>query len=170
MLRRWIALTLCVCINVSPVYADEFNLLEDKPPTKNGAAEFTFQPYPGAALMPVNLWGSIGHGGIYRIPVHTDLYTLLSLAGGPSESAELSEISIQRSDKSGQRHVQLINLESNLKSKTSGPIPTLEPNDVIFIPKKEPLISSNTMLTLTVVSTALTIIVSYFTIKALTKN
>lgn len=136
---------------------------------KQDAAEFVFQPYPGAVLMPVYVWGAVGKSGIYRVPIHTNLVTLLSLAGGPTEGAKLDELSIRRFSVGNQHKVLMIDTEKLLTSDSPQSIPTLEANDVIYMPKTEPLISNNTMQVVTIVGLVLSAITSVLIIRQLNR-
>ena len=43
-------------------------------------------------LVPVNIWGFVRLPGQYFVPNNTDLISLLSFAGGPTEDAKISNI------------------------------------------------------------------------------
>src|SRR4051812_16725778 len=73
-------------------------------------SEFVSGDYPGAVLMRVNLWGAVGKPGIHFVPAQTDLVTLLSFAGGPSEAAKMSGLYIKRWT-SGKEFVIEVNAE-----------------------------------------------------------
>src|SRR4030042_6590995 len=45
-------------------------------------------------LIPVNVWGFVQRPGQYMVPANTELITLLSYAGGPTESAKIDNIRI----------------------------------------------------------------------------
>lgn len=47
-------------------------------------------------LMNVQIWGQVKNPGLYSLPEESDIATLLSLAGGPTEHADLSAIKIMR--------------------------------------------------------------------------
>ena len=46
----------------------------------------------------VYIWGQVRKPGMYIVPDDTDLLTVLSLAGGPTENAKLKTIRIVRQD------------------------------------------------------------------------
>jgi hypothetical protein len=86
----------------------------------------------GKVLMPVHIWGSVGRPGLHFIPVGTNLIKGLSLAGGPSTSAKLSNITISKE------------LEGNIERKEfnltdGGNIDafkySLKPGDTVFVEK-----------------------------------
>lgn len=173
MIRFFFVHILCLSFFVSTLSFGADDLQNPLQPTTPGkkldAAEYVFQPYPGAVLMPVYIWGAVGKAGIYRVPVHTNLVTLLSLAGGPLDGAELDELTIRRFGGANQSRVMLINAEDLLTSEKPQVIPTLEANDVVYLPKSEPLISNNTMQVVTVVGAVLSIVVSFLVVKQLNK-
>ncbi|TET23679.1 MAG: hypothetical protein E3J78_02055 [Candidatus Cloacimonadota bacterium] len=47
-------------------------------------------------LMNVQIWGQVKSSGLYSLPENSDIATLISLAGGPTEHADLSGIKIVR--------------------------------------------------------------------------
>ena len=116
----------CVMIQLSGLSA----LAESgMPPEYLPGSEFKVGMYPGAVLMPVQLWGAAGKAGHYQLPVRTDLATFLSYTGGPAKDAKLDEITIKRTSK-GKGEVIKVNLEQFLeRPDTRGPV--LEPNDVV---------------------------------------
>jgi hypothetical protein len=170
--KKALALFLCFGFIPQQTYAagevgiDPPSLLLEKknavPPTNSG--EFIYQPYPGTVLIPVSLWGSVTRTGIYRIPLNTDLVTLLSLAGGPGVDAKIDDISIRRTLGPEQK-VITVDGEKLIKGKDKVPVPVLAANDVVYVPKKEPVVSNNTVLMITVVASVLSVIVSTLVIR-----
>jgi hypothetical protein len=83
-------------------------------------------------LMPVHFWGEVGRSGLHYIPVDTKLVKGLSFAGGGSNSADLSEVVINRLDGKNVKR-----MEFNLSE--GGDIDaheyTLRPGDTVYIPK-----------------------------------
>ena len=47
-------------------------------------------------LMAINVWGFVKVPGQYMVPLETDLVSLLSYAGGPSEDARIKRIRVVR--------------------------------------------------------------------------
>ena len=54
----------------------------------------------GTLLMYVNIWGHVKNPGTYLVYEGIDLFTLLSLAGGPLSGAQLNKIEILHSKNS----------------------------------------------------------------------
>ncbi len=126
-------------------------------------SEFVSGDSPGVVLMKVNLWGAVARPGIHYVPIHTDLLTLLSYAGGPLDNAKLGDITIKRrlpeKDES---------LDIDANDILSGKVrtrPVLEANDIIVVPGKTPLVSQDVLAVLTVVSGVLAIAVTGYVIQ-----
>jgi hypothetical protein len=47
-------------------------------------------------LMNVQIWGQVKNPGLYSLPENSDIAILLSLAGGPTENADLSAVKVIR--------------------------------------------------------------------------
>lgn len=78
-------------------------------------------------LMPVNVWGEVRSPGVFMIPWDSDLRDALSAAGGPTSTADLSEVRIILTD---------LEIEYNLSDYLAGEgaqLPVLEPNATVYI-------------------------------------
>jgi polysaccharide biosynthesis/export protein len=104
-------------------------------PTLNTASAYT---YSGSMSNEEKLkiytyiWGQVLRPGLYIVPDDTDLLTLLSLAGGPSENAKLSKIRIIRPTSNSQK-VILVNLKAYMETGNETLIPILQPGDTIIV-------------------------------------
>jgi hypothetical protein len=105
-------------------------------------SEYVSGNYPGAILMPVNLWGSVGKPGIHHIPTRTDLVTLLALAGGPAADAELDDVVIKR--RNGKEELILKIDAEEVLTEAGVQSPVLEANDIVIVPREKQVISNNT--------------------------
>lgn len=87
-------------------------------------------PNKNRPLIPVHFWGSIETPGLHFIPSETSLVNALSLAGGPRAAADLSNVSLNRSEK-GKMH----KYEFNLKTGGSDEAFKFQvrPGDTIFV-------------------------------------
>ena len=85
-------------------------------------------------LIPVNIWGFVRQPGQYMVPNNTDLISLLSFSGGPTEHANIKNIRLIRSDAKFGDHVFKIDVkkfvESGAREKL---IPILKPGDTIIV-------------------------------------
>ncbi len=125
-------------------------------------SEYVSGNFPGAVLMPINLWGAIGKPGIHHIPTHTDLVTFLSLAGGPTPDAQMDHIQIKRRS-TGEEHIITVNADE-LLVKPGVPIPILEANDLIIVPRDKPPINPNTIALLSFVSGMFALVLGGFAV------
>lgn len=164
MIKQLIALILCVQLSPLPAFAagsfkNGFNLPTDITAAGVGS-EFISGNYPGAVLMPINLWGSVAKPGIHHVPTQTDLVTLLSLAGGPGPDAELGRITIKRRAGAGETVIRVD--AEDILTEPGRKSPVLEPNDIIIIPREKPTVSPNTMTTISFIGGVLGIILAGF--------
>ena len=84
-------------------------------------------------LVPVNIWGYVQKPGQYMVPNNTDLISLLSFAGGPTESAKISNIRIVRSSLQTGKKVWKVNVRKYLDTADEKLIPVLKPGDTIIV-------------------------------------
>ena len=90
----------------------------------------------------VHVMGQVQTPGEYRVPDNTNVLELISKAGGPTSFASLGGVVLKRgvgiSDPSvaGSDHgkVMKIDLADYLSQEDSGPIPVLQPGDVVTVP------------------------------------
>ena len=85
----------------------------------------------GVVRMNINIWGHVKYPGTYLMYDNIDIFTALSLAGGPMKGANLSKILIVSSDGSSKE----INLNKLMKNSRDIML-ELSPNDTIYIDEK----------------------------------
>jgi len=78
------------------------------------------------------IWGQVKKPGLYIVPDNTDLLTLISSAGGPTENAKLSKIRIIRTTEEGDQ-VIWVNIKKYLETGDPELIPVLKPGDTIVV-------------------------------------
>lgn len=145
---------------VQPAYAvdlSSYSLLNEK--TGNlgvGGSEYVSGARPGSVLMRVNIWGAVGKPGIHHVPAKTNLINLISYAGGPRKDAILDEVLIKRDTGKSRKRIK-IDIEELIKGSGTANV-LLEPNDIIVVPVEEPLVSQDTVVVLSVISTLVSII------------
>ena len=129
--RYFVCLTACIWLCLVP----NFNILAQqrgRTPIQDRAAQY----YLGAAdelLVPVNIWGFVQRPGQYMVPNNTDLVSLLSFAGGPTEAAKISNIQIVRSNPPSDNTVIKVNVKKYLETADEKLIPILKPGDTIIV-------------------------------------
>ena len=80
-----------------------------------------------AAAFKYYIWGQVRSPGLHLLGPETDITELLSAAGGPSESANLSRIDIIHGI---DQRIEKINLKRKLES---GEIVLLSPGDIVIV-------------------------------------
>ncbi len=78
------------------------------------------------------IWGQVRKPGLYIVPDNTDLLTLISLAGGPSEDAKLTKVKIVRPTTKGKKII-IVNLKKYMENGDKDLIPILKPGDTVII-------------------------------------
>jgi len=78
------------------------------------------------------IWGQVKKPGLYIVPDNTDLLTLISSAGGPTENAKLSKIRIIRTTEEGKK-VIWVNIKKYLETGDPDLIPVLKPGDTVVV-------------------------------------
>jgi len=84
-------------------------------------------------LIRVNVWGYVAKPGQYLVPDNTDLISLLSYAGGPTEDARIDAIRLIRTVE-GKRQVTEVDLKELLEGGSSEEVPVLMPGDTVIVP------------------------------------
>ncbi|MBI3558179.1 MAG: SLBB domain-containing protein [Deltaproteobacteria bacterium] len=131
-------------------YRDPLGLGKDQAPF-GGTAEFVYRNDAEELLVPVFVLGAVARPGLYHIPVKTDFITLMSIVGGPTHEAVLDDISIKKQQSKEVVKVDLDKLVKNKDMKN----PLLTNNDVVLVRTKEPIISTDTLLLITMIATVL---------------
>lgn len=144
-----------------PAWAQEGGLLGDiRPP--NQAADYLYRSSPKESMISVQLLGAVNRPGIYTVPANTDLLKLLSLAGGSSDSGDMTEILVRKTENQGWNKIKSkaideysgayeVDLEKIIKYGGGRQL-TLAQDDFIYVPAKEAWISNNVSRSVTVVS------------------
>ena len=110
--------------------------------TNQSGAESTYSssyiiPSESGIKMSINIWGEVRNPGQYLIPysISLDLISLLSLAGGPLNGANLKKVILIREiEIEGENGTIIsINLEEYMKTGNRNILPSIEPNDTVII-------------------------------------
>lgn len=133
-------------------------------------SEFVFESYPNQDLIPIRLLGAVKNAGLYHVPANMKLTTLLSLAGGTNNEADLENIIIGNDQKNvitptGESKASLnINLEEVLQAGAKNDY-TLASNDIVLIKNKSPFISNDSFRIISIISVLLTTLLTAVIIK-----
>ncbi len=122
------------------------------------AAEYIYRSSQKETLISVQLLGAVENPGIYYIPAQTDLLKLVSLAGG-TRDADLAEVLVRKTDPS-QKGVYELDLNKLMKSTSEVKPFKLAQDDFVYIPKKQPWISSDIAQSVTIISLITSIILT----------
>lgn len=132
---------------------------------EKSASEFVLRRYPGERLVPIRMVGGVSQPGTYYVPVGTDFLSLLSLAGGIAPNSNSSAIQVRQWNNKVSQELDLSEaMENPAKSN-----PTLEANDIIFVPEQKPLISNNTFLALSVAASVISLVLGSIAIRKETR-
>jgi hypothetical protein len=91
----------------------------------------------GEWTIEVNVWGFVRNPGKYSVPISARLIDVISLAGGPTERAELEHVKVvhdQNVDSTITQLVRVIDLDEYKRTGDPQANPVLYPNDTIIIP------------------------------------
>jgi hypothetical protein len=104
-------------------------------PTNQGSIYLYSGTLAGVEQLKIKayIWGQVRNPGLYIIPDNTDLLTLISSAGGPTENAKLTKIRIVRSSAEGEEII-MVNLKDYTKTGNHELIPILQPGDTVIVP------------------------------------
>lgn len=102
-------------------------------PVTTLASEYFVGKEYGRPLVSIILVGGVAKPGIYHVPMGTNLVQLLAYAGGPTEKADLEDISVRRGSAENQSII-FFNLKRILSS--TGSIPSVNDGDVVNLPLK----------------------------------
>lgn len=165
-MKRYLKILMAVLMTSSAVAQADVGLLGDiKPPQQS--AEYIFRSSPKESLISVQLLGAVARPGIYYIPMNTDLLKLLTLAGGSSSNADMSEILVRKLEPKTWTEIENkavneyqgafeVDAEKIIKYGGSRQL-RLAQDDFVYVPPKTSWISGETSRTVTFVSVLLTI-------------
>lgn len=97
---------------------------------------------PTTLNIKVSVWGFVKYPGKYVIPMESDVYDLLSFAGGPSEDAHLDDLRIFRTLEDSSRKMIKFNYndllwDENLQEFKNAP--GLDAGDILLVPGSQRL-------------------------------
>ena len=84
----------------------------------------------------VHIWGEVRRPGQLRVRDTTNILELISMAGGPTQYANLRKVELTRVSKRSSRFL-IIDLEEYLRAESyyEDPPPVLEPGDIVRVPQ-----------------------------------
>lgn len=128
---RKIILSLIVAIIVIPIMAQDSGVGGGY---STGSVYLYSGSLTGAEQLKIKayIWGQVKNPGLYIVPDNTDLLTLISSAGGPTENAKLSKIRIVRPTAEGEK-IRWVYLKDYVETGNYDLIPILQPGDTVIV-------------------------------------
>ena len=113
---------------------------------QRNASRYIFSPGADALLMSVQVWGEVRQPGVYEVPIGIDLITLLSSAGGPTNSAKLKKVKIiSQNSEEGENIVKTVDVKEYLSTGDIDLIPEMKAGDTIVVPVRASQIIMTTL-------------------------
>jgi hypothetical protein len=104
-LKDFLPLILSLSISLSPGRSraadDSGATLYTRPDSvgaRSNAEYYSAAPETGL-VMPINIWGSVREPGVHYVPIGSTLLHSVSVAGGPTDLADLDKVKLFRSGK-----------------------------------------------------------------------
>ena len=87
---------------------------------------------------PIKVWGEVVSPGIYDVPIGYDLLGILSVAGGPINTAKLTNVKIIRGQRltKDEPIVVYVDLDKYIETGDESLIPEIRSGDTIMVPPK----------------------------------
>jgi protein involved in polysaccharide export with SLBB domain len=88
--------------------------------------------------MGVKVWGEVVSPGIYQVPLEYDMLAILSYAGGPVNTAKLTNVKVIRGRKleKDEPIVVYVDLDKYIETGDESIIPEIREGDTIMVPPK----------------------------------
>ena len=133
--RDWTALgllfVLWLQLSISPLLGQEIRGSSEPSGTRSPRYYLSLGT-EDALMIKVFIWGQVELPGVYEVPDGTDLIAALSLAGGPTDHAKLSEVKIIRTGSSDSEVIS-VNVKKYMNTGDINLIPVLKPGDTVVI-------------------------------------
>jgi polysaccharide export outer membrane protein len=133
--RDWTALGLLFVLwfqlSISPLLGQEIRG-SSEPSGARSPRYYLSLGTEDALMIKVFIWGQVELPGVYEVPDGTDLIAALSLAGGPTDHAKLSEVKIIRTGSSDSEVIS-VNVKKYMNTGDVNLIPLLKPGDTVVV-------------------------------------
>ncbi|GAB4011446.1 MAG: hypothetical protein Fur0010_05940 [Bdellovibrio sp.] len=170
-MKKFLSIVLSTCLFITQSFAFELSDSRARQYKLSQPSEFIFQSYKDEELISIRLLGEVHRAGLYHVPKNLKLTTLLTLAGGTTNNADLTKVVIGndlngvKDNSSGDKKNSLtIDLEKTLERDPKKDY-SLQTNDIVLVKSKESLISNDTWRLLSVVSLLLTSVLTVMAIE-----
>lgn len=118
------------------------------------------QPQREETTIKANIWGEVKNPGSYNLSYTGDILELISKAGGPTQNADLSKVTVVISK---EKKRVVINLNKAIKK---GDIYLLNNGDVVIIPRSKFSVIKETLPFITTLAVFLNLYLTYITREA----
>ena len=121
-------------VSFSPVCAQK--VAQSAPsvlPQTTGAQYYVCLGADKGLQVNVQVWGQIIRPGMYSVPKTTDVIGLISFAGGPTEDANISRVTLVRTNP--ESRVFDLDLADYTRTGNKDFIPILRPGDTVVVPE-----------------------------------
>lgn len=146
---------LCMIFSIESFAQITSPFIRDQNSGNRSGFEFYVGRDMGSPLITVDILSGVREPGVYHVPIHTDFAQLFSYAGGITESADVSEVRVRRTQGT-ERTLMEYNLNKEFDKKMD--LMIVQDRDVIQIPYKTNL--DSTIKWTTLVATIASVLVS----------
>lgn len=168
-MKKWVKFLMVFVTGWSSVSAATVNDLgsigDIKMPQQ--AAEYMFRSSPKESLISVQLLGAVQKPGIYYVPSNTDLLKVLTLAGGSTNGGDISEVMVRKTEPEKWANIHSraldehrgtyeVDVQRLIRQGGSADL-QLNHDDLVYVPARESMFSSETSKTVTMVSVVMSI-------------
>jgi len=129
--------------SISPLYGEQQESATKPDYNPLAGPNYPIQPNSyftddnGNILMIVNVLGEVKKPGQIVVRENADFATVVALAGGQTERANMKKVVVARQDPDSKgKQSYKINLKEYLKTGNRSDFITLRPNDTVFVPDK----------------------------------
>lgn len=111
---------------------ESLSLRKEDPNFKSGSVYYSTSK-KNELTMRTNIWGAVQFPGVHFIPIGTRFVDAISIAGGPTDIADLGEVTLtsRENGPGGKINYQNLSLTEALAKPDFNPV--LKPDDVIFV-------------------------------------
>ena len=141
---------------------DDFNQSQSKPSFEISSEKYSTN-INGNIMIYVNIWGEVEMPGRHLVSEGISFATLLSIVGGPTQSANLKKVRLFRETKPKENiKSYTLNLKQFLLHGDRSDFIEIHPNDTIIIPQKISTIIFNRFNSINTIMSFLTLYFTYF--------
>jgi hypothetical protein len=168
ILARHLSRVISCILVIAIVSSSTMALAQFSPPNNMSAVsarEYYVGRDLGKPLITVHLLNGVGAPGVYHVPMDTDIAQLIAYAGGATDRADLSEITVRRGNQ-GRYSIAEFDLEKALKQPKD--LFRIQDQDVVQIEQK--FNTEKPLQWVGIISAVATIVMTFYLVKQSDKN